>query len=347
MKKAIIDQIMLGLFLFASLIAIGATVSDNMQARDKFYNLKKVTDNSVLTLAKYYVRVEESTTNAETTNYNMLGETKLGSEVRDSISYTWDFVSDPNTVTATIADYKESTFWYKFLGLDAFDLKAESRATIATIDTDEPTSVFSYGLAPFAINDRTFTIGDSIDMDYALTADWNYSDQDTFYPVITDCDCDCDFTLSNKFDFSDLGFDVDNCDNTSSGCTTTGESDFRHYTQTIGDIYNSEQSIDFEDGRTDTPICLVGTYLGNTTSTWNTQINHLTDGIFDIIGPSGSNLPVEMDVLTLDSGAITNGIVRVKVTGYSVKSNGHSSTRYITLNTEVVPSKIKEIELEY
>lgn len=41
MKKAFIDQILLGLFLFVVLIIIGATVSDNMQARNKYYNLKK------------------------------------------------------------------------------------------------------------------------------------------------------------------------------------------------------------------------------------------------------------------------------------------------------------------
>lgn len=41
MKKAFIDQIFLGLFLFVALIGIGATISDSMEARDKYYNLKK------------------------------------------------------------------------------------------------------------------------------------------------------------------------------------------------------------------------------------------------------------------------------------------------------------------
>lgn len=347
MKKAIVDQMLLGLFLFVCLIAIGATVSDNMQARDKFYNLKKITDNSVLTLAKYYTHVDENTTDAESTNYNMLSETKLGLEVRDNITYTWDFVSEPNTVTATIANYEEETFWFKFLGLDSFALKAESRATVTTFDTSDPTTTVSYGFSPFAINDRTFTIGESIEMNYALTANWQYSDQDTFYPVFPNCDCDCDFMLSNQFDFSDLGFDMENCDNTTSGCSTKGESDFVQYANSVGDIYNSEYNINFENGRTDTPLCLAGTYLGTDISTWNTQINHLSNGIEDIVGSGGANLPLDMDIITLDDGAIANGIVRVRVTGYTVKATGQSNTRFITLDTVVVPAKDKEIELEY
>ena len=61
MKKAFIDQIFLGLFLFVTLIGIGATISDTTEARDKYYNLKKITDNAALTLAKYYVNVEPNT----------------------------------------------------------------------------------------------------------------------------------------------------------------------------------------------------------------------------------------------------------------------------------------------
>ena len=78
MKKAFIDQILLGLFLFATIIVIGATISDNMEARDKYYNLKKITDNAVLTLAKYYVNVEENTSSAQNVHQEMLIQTKLG-----------------------------------------------------------------------------------------------------------------------------------------------------------------------------------------------------------------------------------------------------------------------------
>lgn len=347
MKKAFVDQILLGLFLFVTLIVIGATISDNMQARDKYYNLKKITDNAVLTLAKYYVNVEENSTNAETIYNDMLLETKLGNEVRSTIIYTWDFSSEPNTVTATIPSYTEETFWYRFLDLASFNLTASSQATITTINSDSPKSLYSNGLAPFAVNDQGFTIGDSLDITYELTADWQFSHKDTFYPVMTDCDCDCAFILSNKFDFSALGFNQDSCDATSSGCTTHGESEFTNYAKLIDDVYYSAQSIDFENGKTNSPLCLIGTYLGTTTSTWATQMNHLSSGIYELIGSHGENLPIEMDLITLDDGALANGIVRIRIDAYDFVTTSNPDNRYITLNTTIVPAKTKEIELVY
>lgn len=345
MKKAIIDQILLILFLFVALVGIGATISDNMKARDKYYNLKKITDNAVLTLAKYYVNVEQNTDSAENIYDNMLSQTNLGNEISSSIVYTWDFISEPNTVTANISNYEESTFWFKLFGLNSFSLDVQSIATITTIDSGEPTSSYSAGIAPFAINDSNFAIGDALGFNYSLTAGWQYSDKDTFYPILTNSDCDCNFILSNKFDFSDLGFDVDNCNSSSSGCTTHGESEFRDYARELDNIYNSGQSIDFEDGKTDSPISLIGTYLGNTTSSWGTQINHLSSGIYDIIGNSGQNLPIEMDFITLDTGGIANGIVRLKITGYDMETTTSPGNRYIQLITEVVSAKTEEIKL--
>lgn len=347
MKKAIIDQMMLGIFLFAALIVLGATISDNMEARDKYYNLKKITDNAVLTLAKYYVNVEEDSNEAETIYNQMLIETDLGNEIKNKITYTWNFISIPNTITASIDNYKQNTFWFKLLGLASFDLNVSSQANITTIDLDTPKSTYSAGIAPFAVNDQTFTIGNSFDIDYALSADWNYNDKNNFFPVITNCDCDCSFILSNKFDFSSLGFDVDSCSNSSSGCTTHGQSEFSHYSSLLDDIYHSNQSIDFVDGKTSLPICLLGTYLGNDNSTWGTQINHLSSGIYEIIGSHGENLPLEMDIITLGSDAKANGIVRVKITGYDFRTTSNPGNRYIKLKTTIVPAKTKEIELVY
>lgn len=347
MKKAFVDQILLGLFLFVTLIAIGATVSDNMEARDKYYNLKKITDNAVLTLAKYYVNIEENTLNAQNVHYEMLEQTKLGNEVKDKITYSWDFINEPNSVTATISNYKQDTFWFKLFGLASFDLNAESKATITSVDLDTATSSYSGGIAPFAVNDQTFTIGNSFDITYNLSANLQFSDKNSFYPIITNCDCDCSFILSNQFDFSSLGYDIDNCNSASSGCTTHGESEFSHYSKLIDDIYYSNHSINFENGTSDTPICLLGTYLGNTISTWGTQINHLSSGLYELIGSSGQNLPLEMDIITLDSNAKANGIVRVKIIGYDFVTVSNPDNRYITLETVIVPAKTKEIELVY
>jgi len=139
---------------------------------------------------------------------------------------------------------------------------------------------------------------------------------------------------------------MSNCNSSSTGCTTHGESEFRDYTQDIGDIYNSEPLINFKDGKIDAPICLAGTYLGTTNSTWNTQINHLSSGIQDIVGNNGADLPIDMDILVLNTGAIATDVVRLRVTGFSYKKTGGSGTRYITLNTEVIPAVERDIELE-
>ncbi len=347
MKKAFVDQILLGLFLFSALIVIGATVSDNMEARDKYYNLKKITDNAVLTLGKYYINVEENTIAAQNVYYAMLEQTKLGNEVKNSITYSWDFINEPNSVTATIENYEQETFWFKLLGLASFDLKAESKANISVVDLDTPTSLYSSGIAPFAVNDQAFVIGNNFDITYELTADLQYSHKDTFYPVVTNCDCDCAFILSNQFDFSSLGYDVDSCNSAAAGCSTHGESEFGEYSSLIDDVYHSGHSINFEDGQSDTPVCLLGTYLGNTTSTWGTQINHLSSGLYELIGNNGENLPLEMDIITLDENAMANGIVRVKITGYDFVTISNPDNRYITLNTVIVPAKTKEIELVY
>lgn len=347
MKKAFVDQILLGLFLFATLIVIGATVSDNMEARDKYYQLKQITDNAVLTLGKYYINVDDNTIAAENVYNSMLDQTKLGNEVKNKITYAWDFINEPNSVTATIANYEQPTFWFKLLDLASFNLNVESKANISVVDLDTPTSSYSSGIAPFAVNDQDFAIGDSFNISYELTADLQYSHKDTFYPLVTNCDCDCAFILSNQFDFSSLGYNTGSCNTSSAGCSTHGESEFGDYSKLIDDVYNSGQSINFENGQTDTPMCLLGTYLGNTTSTWGTQINHLSSGIFELIGNNGANLPLEMDIITLDENAMANGIVRVRVTGYDFVTVSNPDNRYIKLITTIVPAKTKEIELVY
>lgn len=169
MKKAFIDQMLLGLFLFVSLIVLGATVSDEMDARNKYYQLKKITDNAVLTMAKYYNRVNESTAEAEAISNGMLDESKLGREVKSSIQYTWDLASNPQTVTATISNYTQKTFWYRFLDKASFTLHAESQAKIidkTELDDVEETDDF----VPFAVNecgqDGGFSPGDTFSFIY-------------------------------------------------------------------------------------------------------------------------------------------------------------------------------------
>lgn len=152
MKKAFIDQIMLGLFIFIALIVLGATVSDEIQARNKYYNLKKITDITALAMANYYNDINANTSEAESVANAILDETKLGREVKSSMVYTWDLVSDPQNVISAIPNYTQTTFWYQFLDKASFTLNAESKANIvdkSTLDIVDEASDF----VPFAINE--------------------------------------------------------------------------------------------------------------------------------------------------------------------------------------------------
>ena len=221
MKKAFIDQIMLGIFLFASLIIIGATILDDIEARNKYYKLKSLTNNAALSAAKYYIDVENDTDSAETIANNILLETSLGAQIKDEITYTWDFISDPYTVTVSLPDYKHETFWYKFLDLASFDLNTSS---IATIEDLTETS----DLAPFGINgcDDSHLYKDNI-ITFNLSGNRGYTDTDY-----------------NEFYGIDLG----------NACTASGNSNWAHFKNDIKDFYVEDGFVKNDESVLDTDI---------------------------------------------------------------------------------------------
>lgn len=346
-KKAIVDQVLLGIFLFFILIAFGATVSDNSSARDTYYNLKKITDNAVLTTSKYYSTVYQDTQESENVYLEMMKKTKLGKEVLNKIEFEWNFEDNPNYVVAKIVDYRIDTFWLKLLGLEFFDVNAESRANLVVEDSDKPTAEFSYGLAPFAVNEQDFVIGEEIDFHYELASSWNYDDKDTFYPIVDNCSCECAIMLGASFSGALSNLNLDVCGNLGLGCLINGQASFAHYAKNIDDFYNANYEIDFEVGLFDTPMCLLGNYLGNIVSTWNTQINHLENGIYELIGKKEEKLPLEMDLITLGSDAKASGIVRVRLDGVNITGNSIFSQRQITLKTTIIPAKKRNGRLVY
>ena len=200
MKKAFIDQIFLGLFLFVALIVLGATVSDEMDARNTYYNLKKITDNAVLSMAKYYMDVNPNTTEAEAIANAMLDESSLGLKVKDKIAYTWDLASTPNSVTATIANYIHPTFWYRFLDKTSFTLKAESKANIVDLTELEQVDQAD-DFVPFAINEcgqSSISPGDTFSFIYKPYELYDANEGLGFYGL--------DSTLPDRLDGSQSGF---------------------------------------------------------------------------------------------------------------------------------------------
>lgn len=150
MKKAFIDQIMLGFFLFASLVIFGATVSDEYEARNKAVKLQEITKLTTRALAKHYMYNEDMDA-AEVIANNILSETKVGQELMDNnfISYLWrDLDGDglPNVVTSTIAGYQQDSFWFKFIDKDEFNLPSVDWTEYVTKDESDIISiVMRYG----------------------------------------------------------------------------------------------------------------------------------------------------------------------------------------------------------
>jgi hypothetical protein len=126
MKKAIIDQIMLGFFLFVALIVFGATINDEFEARNKVDDLRTLTKNTTRALSKHYM-YNQSISDAQDIANDLLNNTKLGKEVltKQLITYTWrdlDGNNSPDVVTTSISGYIQNNFWYKFLDKDTFSL---------------------------------------------------------------------------------------------------------------------------------------------------------------------------------------------------------------------------------
>lgn len=170
MKKAVIDQLLLGAFLFIAIIVFVATAIDEQQARKKFYDLKFITDNALIAAGTYYIKEEEDTTNAEFTSDAILDQTTLGVEVKPLLSYTWNLVSNPKTLTVNIPTYQHDNFWYRFLELNFFTLNASSDGILD--------NGYVNNFVPIVVNgcSQDFKVGD--DFDYLLKSYDLYDEND-------------------------------------------------------------------------------------------------------------------------------------------------------------------------
>ena len=194
MRKAIITTLLLGFVILSAVIVFVATVADDMVVRDKITRLKEITTNTALALAKHYVE-NESVLNAEIVGNGLLDQSVIGVEVKNSIEYTWDLVTEPNSITVTIPTYSQVTFWYQFIDKDTFTLEnIESKAEIIVAN---PISDISESLAPLAINNcnrNDLILGAQIDFTYTSAPYYDNSHTDTFYAV----DKDCSFPTGNS-----------------------------------------------------------------------------------------------------------------------------------------------------
>lgn len=149
-KKAFIDQIMLGFFLFAALVIFGATISDEFQARNKTLKLQEIAKNSTRALSKSYM-YNQDMEEAQAINNEILETTNLGQELlsNGNISYIWrDTTGDgePNVVTTTISGYQQDNFWFRLLDKNEFNLPDVDWTEFVTKDQSDIISiVMRYG----------------------------------------------------------------------------------------------------------------------------------------------------------------------------------------------------------
>ena len=161
-KKAFIDQIMLGFFLIAFTTIFIGTVSDELQARNKYTQLKKVAQTAVLTAAKYYLTEENDEESAENIALSLIEEIPLGDEIKDDIVFVWDFDAEPNTLIATIPEYTEEFFWFKLLDfnhINFINISAKVNILNQSIEDAED-------FVPIAVNGCTQELQSGQDYDF-------------------------------------------------------------------------------------------------------------------------------------------------------------------------------------
>jgi len=156
MKKALIDQLLLGFIAVSTTIVFIATVSDDKVVRSKYSKLEDIANEVIFALGKEYYKgmngdlggdvnsVNGAICQAQTKIDNLLNASNLGKELIDNnkITYVWrdagtyDATSDtydgipdgrPDSITATIGNYTQDAFWYRFIGKDSFTLPGFSK----------------------------------------------------------------------------------------------------------------------------------------------------------------------------------------------------------------------------
>ena len=205
MKKAFIDQIMLGFFLIAFTMVFVGTVSDELKARNKYTGLKKTLQTVVLSASKYYINENNNTIEAQNIALGIVEQTILGQEIKNDIVFTWDFEGDPNNVKAKIDLYEEEFFWFRLLGWNSVDFEdIEAKANIVLLPTDElPIVDETSNFMPFAINEcgqeNPITPGDSFSFIYKSYGIFENIDSTGFYGLVLDDEPDRDDDSQDGF----------------------------------------------------------------------------------------------------------------------------------------------------
>lgn len=159
MKKAFLDQMFLAWIAISAIVIFVATLSDETSAKNKYYDLSDLADDTMNALAREYfknmqgdlnsgntITVTTAICSSEDKVNNLLQASSLGNELfsNNKIQFTWrdagtynsttgiyDGVPDgrPDNITVTIGSYTKSNFWYRLLGKDSFELPGFTKST--------------------------------------------------------------------------------------------------------------------------------------------------------------------------------------------------------------------------
>lgn len=175
MKKAYIEQFLIGFLLIFATISFVATYSDEYDTRNKLYNLKAIALQTGKTMAKAYEQTMDMCFSKKVAQ-EILSESALGRELLqlskdNKITFSYEFYdfepknpdgsigdNEPDTVRIIIDNYSYKTFWYKFFDNEAFafkkitkDFPIESPGSV-TIRFDKPSARFENILGTYQLD---------------------------------------------------------------------------------------------------------------------------------------------------------------------------------------------------
>ena len=204
-KKAFINIILLGFVLVFSVVVFLATTADDIVWKNKYFNLKKITDNHAFALAGAYHNGQENDSSdpigyAEIIANEILNNSNLGVDASDYITVTWYFPSDGSIlnqlqaigsgniqpspsgdayVTVTVTDYQHDNFWYRFLGKNQFEFDLGSTVDLIW-NPDVPIDSL-----PIIVNgcDQDYNVGDEFDFLLGAFNIYSDMDNDNFYAL--------------------------------------------------------------------------------------------------------------------------------------------------------------------
>lgn len=160
MKRAIVDQMLLGFILVLGIITFVATLNDETKTRNYIYDLKAFAQNTAKTMARHYEYSIDMCA-AQQVAKNLELQTKIGNKLisggylpypNDNLGYgyTWldkDSDGEPDAIQVKIKSHQYETFWYRFF--DKFTFTIPDIVVEEVVNTPKDVSI-SYWKIPNA-----------------------------------------------------------------------------------------------------------------------------------------------------------------------------------------------------